>query len=72
MTQSNPGKKPDFVLKHDVRDSDGKTVRSIRVGAMWAPDGNRPGRIVIEYTPVSWDGRYTVWPYELKQDEVGA
>jgi hypothetical protein len=56
-------RKPDLILKHDVRNTDGKTIRSVRIGAAWLPEENRPGRIKIEYIPVGWDGAVTVWPF---------
>jgi hypothetical protein len=62
-------RKPDFVLKHDVRGEDGKTIRSVRIGAAWAPEGNRPGTAVIEYVPTGgWNGRITVWPNSPAED----
>jgi hypothetical protein len=61
-------RKPAFILKHDVRGDDGKTVRAVRVGAMWAPDGNRPGRIRLDYLPIGFDGYLTAWPNDPKEE----
>ncbi len=58
---TNP-RKPDLVLKHDVKGPGGKTIGSIRIGTQWLGDGTRPGRIKLEYVPVNFDGLITVWP----------
>ena len=56
------GRKPTHILKHDIRGEDGKTTRSVRIGAFWSsPDGVKPGRIKLEYVPTTWDGSITVW-----------
>jgi hypothetical protein len=57
-------RKPDLILKHDVKDVDGKTIRSVRIGAMLHGYGHCPGRIKIEYLPIGFDGFVTAWPAE--------
>ncbi len=49
-------KRPNHLIKHEIKGEDGKTVRSLRVGALWAPEGNHPSHIHLEAIPTNLQG----------------
>ena len=66
---STTKQRPSHVIKHEIKGGDGRTVRAIRIGALWQPDGNRPGRIHLDLIPTGWDGRAVFWPIEKDEEQ---
>ena len=61
-------RKPTHRIKYEVKDAEGKTLRTLTVGALWQPEGNKPGRIHLDAIPVGFSGRLVFWPADDEKD----
>jgi hypothetical protein len=66
-TNNNTPKRPTHRVYHEVKNKDGKTVRSSEIGAIW-PNANGSGfNMKLDYVPVNFTGWLNIRPI----DETG-
>ena len=67
MSTNNTSNRPTHRVYHDVKNKDGKTVRSSEIGAIW-PSSNGSGfNLKLDYVPVNFTGWLNIRPI----DETG-
>ena len=65
-TTTTNGQRPTHRISYEVKGRDGKTVRDIEIGAIWAPRGNGPQKIKFDVPPPA--GEFlSAWPITEKE-----
>ena len=66
MTTTTNGQRPTHRISYEVKGKDGKTVRDIEIGAIWAARGNGPQTMKLDVLPPA--GSYVnIWPITEKE-----
>lgn len=64
MSTNNTTKRPTHRVYHEVKNKDGKTVRSSEIGAIW-PSSNGSGfNMKLDYVPVNFTGWLSIRPID--------
>lgn len=70
MTNDNT-KRPTHRVYHEVKNKDGKTVRSTEIGAIWPNRSGNGFNMKLDYVPVSFTGWLDIRAIEDAEEAQG-